>query len=237
MIAKFRYSGIFLCPKTVYEAFYIMNIIHLRGTGSFLRAESDSVSRGANAPGGILATLGSSQGRELIISVFNEHTKDFAIADSHGQIFYFNVAQNKYQLVRLAGTSPVSCMCFLHAKLHYLCVAYEAGNIIVIDTVARKSVLSMQADGSTTSYPRPIRMLRCHPQHSMLIGYCDSIGTYVDANNIVTSARKRTLSVYNLKRGVATRTMIVNEDVVDVAFVDPKVSTCPDKVASNANSQ
>ena len=59
-------------------------------------------------------------------------------------------------------------MCFLHSKKHYLAVAYEAGNLIIIDTIARKSVASLHATDN-----KPIRILRCHPKHSMVIGYSE----------------------------------------------------------------
>jgi len=195
--------------------------VNLRGAGSFLPIGDDMEEQAVGVHGGVLAVISSTQGRDMAITAFNEETKDFAIADSHGQIFYFNVNSNKYQLVRLAGTSPVSTMCFLHAKLHYLCVAYEAGNVIVIDTIARKSVLSMQAEGSSAENSRPIRMLRCHPKHSKLVGYSDGISVSLRADGSPNIVPRRSLSIYDLKQGIASNTMEVHEDVLNIQFIDP----------------
>jgi len=65
----------------------------------------------AEASGGLISELSSSQGRQLSFVTFNSKTNDFAVADSQGQIFYFSIATNKYQLIRLAGSSPVRYVC------------------------------------------------------------------------------------------------------------------------------
>ncbi len=142
---------------------------------------------------------------------FNSKTGNFAVSDDHGQIFNFDMSSNKYQIIRLAGTSPVTCMEFLHSKLNYIAVAYEAGNLIVIDAVARKSVASLHATGN-----KPIRLLRCHPRHSMLLGYSEGV-SYNDQNNLVKSY---TLDIFDLKNSCVLRTMDLKESLVDVKFLD-----------------
>ena len=225
--------------------------------GSFLDEDlgvaNSKALRKAEASGGLISELSSSQGRQLSFVTFNSKTNDFAVADSHGQVFYFSMATNKYQLIRLAGSSPVSSMCFLHTKLHYLAVAYEAGDIIIIDTIARKSVSQFKS-----ARGQPVRMLRCHPTRSLLIGYSENMSSksvvdqkemekensnkknsYAQQPQAFSASGKfakvslyknvpvqeRFIDIYDLKTQSVARSLQIKETCVDFQFMTGSAST------------
>lgn len=175
-----------------------MSLVALRGLGSFLPASVKAAK--PELHGGLLSTICSSQNRHLTLCCINELTNDFAVSDSHGQVFHFDVDSNKYQLVRMASSTPITCMTFLHSKLNYMVVAYEAGNLVVVDHVQRKGVVTMQASNNV-----PLRMVRCHPMHSILLGY--------SVSDI------KTVDIYDLRKMQVTRTMPVKENVIDMQFL------------------
>ena len=143
-----------------------MSLVGLQGQGSFAR---DLSVLQPEKSGGLLSVLVSTQSRRLTFTASNQVTNDFALADSFGQIFHFRFSDNSYQLVRLGGDVTMTSMCFLHSKLTYLAVAYEDGSTVVIDLQKRKAVASMD-----TRERIPIRMLRCHPSKSILVGLVSS---------------------------------------------------------------
>ena len=118
-----------------------MSLVGLQGQGSFLARDLSVLQ--PEKSGGLLSVLVSTQSRRLTFTASNQVTNDFALADSHGQIFHFRFSDNSYQLVRLGGDVTMTSMCFLHSKLTYLAVAYEDGSIVVIDLQKRKAVASM----------------------------------------------------------------------------------------------
>jgi hypothetical protein len=183
-----------------------MSLVGLQGQGSFLAHDVTAVQPEDN--GGLLSVLVSTQSRHLTSIAFNSVTNDFAVCDSHGQVFHFRMDSNKYQLVRLGGSSAVTSMAFLHSKLNYLTLAYEDGTIVIVDLQKRGAVASMH-----TVHGNPIRMLRCHPKHSLLV----ALG--VDPTN---PGRGRTLDLYDMKTMGVAGSMSVEEEVMDVKFASIK---------------
>ena len=183
-----------------------MSLVGLQGQGSFL-ARDVSVLK-PEEKGGLLSTLVSTQSRLLTTVAFNCVSGDFAVCDSHGQVFYFHMGGNSYQLVRLGGDSNITSICFLHSKLNYLASAYDDGSLVVIDLKQRKAVASMETLGGGV-----IHMLRCHPTHSLLVGLS------------VHASGGRTLDLYDMKTMGVAGSMPVEENVMDIKFAfvkDPK---------------
>ena len=180
-----------------------MSLVGLQGQGSFLARDLSVLQ--PELSGGLLSVLMSTQSRSLCFSSFNQITNDFSVADSHGQIFHFRISDNSYQLVRLGGDAAVTSMSFLHSKLTYLAVAYDDGSIVVVDLKKRKGVASME-----TMHQNPIRMLRCHPTKSILVG----LG--------VSPTGQCTLDMYDLKSMIVVGSMALHEMVIDIKFASVK---------------
>ncbi len=180
-----------------------MSLVGLQGQGSFLARDLSVLQ--PEKSGGLLSVLVSTQSRDLSFTAFNHLTNDFVVADSHGQIFHFRINDNSYQLVRLGGDVAVTSMCFLHSKLTYLAVAYVDGSIVVVDLQERRAVTSME-----TMRQKPIRMLRCHPNKSVLVG----LG--------VGPTGEHTLDMYDLKSMIVTGSMALRENVIDIKFASVK---------------
>ena len=71
-----------------------MVLVGLQGQGSFL-ARDVSVLK-PEEKGGLLSTLVSTQSRLLAAVTFNNVSDDFAVCDSHGQIFHFQMIKSIY---------------------------------------------------------------------------------------------------------------------------------------------
>lgn len=129
---------------------------------------------------------------------FNIKSNIFALSDGRGQVYAMNVNpnDNRYESIRAAST-PISAMCFLSKHKNHLVIAYENGNIIIIDIVSKEIVGNLPVKSKS-----PTRIIRAHPTELV----------------ITTVSDNQSISVWDLKTCQCIKHMECEECIVDVSY-------------------
>jgi WD40 repeat protein len=110
-----------------------------------------------------------------------------------------SIQENLYRTIRLAST-PLSCITFLPSKNSQLIIAYENGQVLLIDTEFDETIdLSLKYGNMGKSV---IRILRAHPTKPLVIMAHDD----------------QSIALWDLTLSKCVRKLNCNENVLDVNF-------------------
>ena len=127
---------------------------------------------------------------------FNEKSGEIALSDEKGQIFYLSLPNNKYQTLRLQSR-VVSAMSFVHSRIDQLVVAFESGNVILLDLTSKQIIGNI-----CPANPCAVRIIKCHPGQSKILMASDD----------------GTLTMWNLSTYQCLKTLDLKDGIVDVSF-------------------
>ena len=125
---------------------------------------------------------------------FNEKSGEIALSDEKGQIFYLSLPNNKYQTLRLQSR-VVSAMSFVHSRIDQLVVAFESGNVILLDLTSKQIIGNI-----CPANPCAVRIIKCHPGQSKILMASDD----------------GTLTMWNLSTYQCLKTLDLKDGIVDL---------------------
>ena len=177
--------------------------IELRTKGSLLDMPSLSTMKTRRANDGLIRAIKNFPMRghqwKFTCSCSNAATGDFAVADDRGQVYVLNVDKNSYQLVRSASNT-VCAIAFIPCRQNQLIVAYESGQVLLLDTETKETLGNLQNEGTGLA---PVRMISTHPTKAMVL--------LVGEDCLV--------SIWNIRSMRCLRTLECDEPIIDVQYV------------------
>ena len=107
-------------------------------------------------PNGLLQTLRNFSMRDKLwrldtICFDGRRAGEFAICDERGQVFAVSMKRNEYHMIRHAS-SAISAMAFVTSRPKQLLLAYESGDIVIVDTINGENIAKTTVAGSSNHH-------------------------------------------------------------------------------------